>query len=611
MAADMKVSTKDMLKRLASKQPEWKALGTERKLALLEQMLCNLQRNTDKLKEMGRRAASKECMGYNLSTDEGQCEASMQFFLFSVLVKQHLDHLIASYKAIVNQKTPKDLIVSKKGNGQFAVKVFPILPSDKMGPNSGGIAELYLDQKHVSSEQDVQLLALDTFQDDWDKMGALIVLGAGNQSFLTVADVLQGLFVWGRVVLVKHHPIRDYQDDMIRTLFEPLITEGYMDCQSDSDFDKSALYLGPEYVAGVHMTGGKATHDAIVWGQDKKRRVLENNPLLKCPMTSELGCVTPWIVAPFDYTERELESQVLALYAGVSNNASCNCNAPKIVIVSDDWPQLPEFLHQLTAYLSNRIVPAAYYPGAKQRWEQFQKMYPTAAQLGKGIDAKDRLLDSPALPWLFIRTSVDLSTDQGWEAAKDEYAFANEPFAPVLTIATIKGCKDTFMAQATKLCNDYLYGSLSISLSVPQNKMTDPKVEECLENLRYGAISVNAWSATAYGTLGCTWGAYPGEKLDCVESGIGQIHNLWFIPHAQKCVLRMPCVSSANDIYKKEDFVKLSTMVTIIGEFILNPGVETFIQFMATQIEVDKKVVYAAVAGAFAMSAFLIKTLFS
>ena len=607
----MKVSTKDKLERLASKQTEWRELDLERKLVLLEQMLHILQRNTDMLKETGRRAAAKECMGYSLATDEGKYEASMQFFLFAVIVKQHLDHIMTSYKIILGRdKTPKDLVISKKSNGQVAVKVFPILPSEKMGPNSNGVAELYVDSNHVTSEDDVRLLALDAFQDsDSERRGATVVLGAGNQSFLTVADVLQALFVWGRVVLVKNHPIREYQDDMIRTLFEPLITAGYMDCQSDADFDRSALYLGPDFIAGVHMTGGKATHDAIVWGHEKETRVLDNNPLLKCPMTSELGCVTPWIVTPFDFTERELESQVLALFSGVSNNASCNCNAPKVVIVSDDWPQLPEFLGQLTAYLDNRTVPAAYYPGAKQRWEQFKKVYPNAAQLGKGVNAKERLLDSPALPWLVIRTTVDLATEQGWEEAKGEYAFANEPFSPVLTIATIQGTKDTFLAQATKLCNEVLFGSLSASLSVPQNKMSDSKVEECLGDLRYGTVSVNAWSATAYGMLGCTWGAYPGEKLDHVESGIGQIHNLWFIPHAQKCVLRMPCVSSANDIYKKEDFVKGSTMFMSIGDFLLNPSVGTFVQFITTQVDVDKKVLYGAGAAAFAMSAFLVRTL--
>ncbi|GKY93037.1 hypothetical protein MPSEU_000272000 [Mayamaea pseudoterrestris] len=601
------MSTKQKLDRLASKQTEWRELGLDRKLDHLEQMLHNLKTSSDELKGLGRQAAST-CMGYSLSTAEGECEASMQYLVFAVFVMQHLVHLIASYKVILKRdKAPKELVASKKSNGQVAVKVFPILPGEKTGPNSKGVAELYLDPTHVKSIDDVQLFALDAFQTDASKEGVMIVLGAGNQGMLTVADALQGLFVSNRVVLVKHHPLREYQDEMIRKVFEPLISEGYMECEMDNDFDKSSLYFGPNLVAGVHVTGGKATHDAIVWGPDKESRVAKNDPLLKCPMTSELGCVTPWIMTPFEYTASEMEAQVLALFTGVSSNASCNCNAPKVVLVSEEWKQLPQFLEQLTEYLNKRTVPAAYYPGATQRWEQFRKQYSDAKQLGHGVNAKERMVSSPTLPWLLINIDLKLDSEQGWADAKQEYALLHEPFAPVLTIATVSGPSNKFLKHVTKLCNNSMFGNLSASMSVPENMKADSRVEECISELRYGSVCLNTWSATGYTTLGGIWGAYPGETLDKVESGIGQIHNFWLIPHAQKCVVRMPCVSSANDIFKKEDFVKNTIMFRSIGDFLLNPGVGTFVRFLAAQVDVSKRVLYGGGAVAIAVGVGLVR----
>jgi aldehyde dehydrogenase (NAD(P)+) len=81
----------------------------------------------------------------------------------------------------------------------------------------------------------------------------------------------------------------------MQVLLEPLITAGYMDCAFDQRLDRNVLYTCPDLIAGVHMTGGKATHDAIVWGPNnyEQPRRPDQKPLLQVPMTSELGCVTP------------------------------------------------------------------------------------------------------------------------------------------------------------------------------------------------------------------------------------------------------------------------------------------------------------------------------
>ena len=80
------------------------------------------------------------------------------------------------------------------------------------------------------------------------------------------------------------------------------------------------------------MTGGKATHDAIVWGSTKQEQ--DNNKAAKKPklsnaeMTSELGCVTPYIFPDVEFTPEELKHQAHALIGGKWINGGASCNAP-------------------------------------------------------------------------------------------------------------------------------------------------------------------------------------------------------------------------------------------------------------------------------------------
>ena len=72
------------------------------------------------------------------------------------------------------------------------------------------------------------------------------------------------------------------------------------------------------------MTGGTATHDAIVWGPSKEeqaRRKAANDPLLKVPITSELGCVTPGIVTGGVWSDAELDAQAANIAMAVSYNS--------------------------------------------------------------------------------------------------------------------------------------------------------------------------------------------------------------------------------------------------------------------------------------------------
>ena len=67
-------------------------------------------------------------------------------------------------------------------------------------------------------------------------------------------------------------------------------------------------------------------------------------PALSKVVTGELGCVTPYIVTPGEWSRADLEYHAGAVATGKSHNAGHNCLAAEILITAADWPQRQEFL---------------------------------------------------------------------------------------------------------------------------------------------------------------------------------------------------------------------------------------------------------------------------
>lgn len=140
----------------------------------------------------------------------------------------------------------------------------------------------------------------------------VVLVGASNQSFLGVIDCLHGLFVKNCVVYLKQHAMQGYVNTMLEVLFAPLIERGFFSTELHSTVERSASLVYHPSVKAVHLTGGKTTHDTIVWGSDAKEREsnLQNGtPKLKAAVSSELGAVSPWIVVPGVNSQKELETQ--------------------------------------------------------------------------------------------------------------------------------------------------------------------------------------------------------------------------------------------------------------------------------------------------------------
>jgi hypothetical protein len=224
-------------------------------------------------------------------------------------------------------------------------------------------------------------------------------------------------------------------------------------------------------------------------------------------------------------------------------NNSCNCNALKVLILPEGWGQASELLSEVRSLIKSLPALPPWYPGIHKRHEAFHKVFPEAEVIeSTGPAIKPSKEFGPALPLLMVEVSYP---EPGQELSPQQhYAFNIEPFAPTLTVVRIPSSSiPEYLKRATKFANERLWGNLSMTIILhPSVEKEHPlAVQEAFDDLEYGAICVNGWSAISYALSGAVWGAYNGNQtLDNVQSGIGQIGNSHLIDYPLKTLVRGP-----------------------------------------------------------------------
>ena len=103
-----------------------------------------------------------------------------------------------------------------------------------------------------------------------------------------------------------------------------------------------------------------------------------------------------------------------------------------------------------------------------------------------------------------------------------------------------------FLAEATRFCNDRLWGTLSaivIARGAAGGSGDRVALEKAIVALRYGAVAINQWPAVVYALASPPWGGHPSGSLADVQSGIGFVHNT-MLGRIDKAVLRAPLAAS-------------------------------------------------------------------
>ncbi|MGB2832372.1 MAG: aldehyde dehydrogenase family protein [Methylotenera sp.] len=359
----------------------------------------------------------------------------------------------------------------------------------------------------------------------------VLVLGAGNIGAIGIMDVLTKMFNEGKVCLLKMNPVNAYLGPFIEEAFKEAIDRHYFAVVYGGAEVGRHLVYHPE-VNEVHLTGSDKTHDQIVWGPsgpEQTERRQRKEPLLKKTITSELGNVSPVIVVPGPYTEKEIAFQAEAVAAAMTMNASFFCNAAKMMIMPKGWAGSGNFMRAIQKVCESIEPRQAYYPGAHDRWHVLTHGRTNIIRIGKP--------QSGALPWTFIY-GLDPQDE-------NEILFHEEPFCSVLSEVQVGSQNPVeFLEKAVEFCNHKLWGTLNATIIVHPKSLKDPAIraafEQAICKLKYGTVAVNTFPGLSFVHASPPWGAYPGSSLEDIQSGSDFVHNTAMLEGIEKAVIRAP-----------------------------------------------------------------------
>lgn len=455
----------------------------------------------------------------------------------AVIIQRYVRLLIDSLSQIRERGAPfvSDDRVERLPSGEVSVRVMPHAPADRL---------LFMPYDiHVRLSAQVDAANLRSAQSSFYREsapdgGVSAVLGAGNVASIPALDLLHECFVAGRACVLKMSPVNAYLGPAFASIFAPISELGGLSIVYGGVAAGKAL-LGSPHVDHVHLTGSLETHDAIVWGPpgpEREERIQSGRPLLSKSITSELGNISPVVVVPGKYSERELSDVTEGIGGMFFNNASFNCNAAKLLVVPTGL--LAPITSRLKRLFSEHAARAAYYPGAVARYAALTE------SPGAG-----RVWAAPAetgqLPWTLLE---GLTPDSRAES------FTLEPFCPLLSVVEVDESDPLiYLERAVRFLNEKVWGTLNAMLVVAGASEADPSIDaaigRAIDQLRYGTVAVNYWPAIGYGTGTPAWGGHPSSTLSDPQSGIGFVHNALMLEHVQKVVLRGPRRSFPKQFY--------------------------------------------------------------
>jgi acyl-CoA reductase-like NAD-dependent aldehyde dehydrogenase len=501
---------------LAARKAAWTAVGAAERRALVGRLRRDFL-------AVAERWAAASAAAFGLP-DSGETSLTGPYFVLRNL--RLLDDSLAAIAAGGAPRIPGP--VRQRPDGRVVARVFPQDVYDRLF--YGGVtAEVWM-QPGVTPAELAATQAVAYRRRDGG--GVALVLGAGNVSSIGPMDALYKLFVEDRVVLFKTHPVNAYLGPLLAEAFRALAEGGFFRLVYGGAEEGAYLCAHPG-VDEIHITGSDKTYEAIVFGagDEGRQRKARNAPLLRKPISAELGNVSPVIVvpAPGGYRDADLAYQAENLVTMLTNNAGFNCNAARVIVQHAASADRERLLAAVRALLARVPPRRAYYPGASERYHAFLAAHPEAERFG--AEAGDQL------PWTLISK---LDPD-----ARGDLCYSTEAFCGLFAETAIAaGSVAEYLDRAVAFANDSLWGTLNVTLVVPPAAVADPEVaaavERAIAELRYGTVAVNHWAAIGYGLVVTPWGAYPGHTAQDIQSGTGIVHNTLMFSRVQKSVVRAP-----------------------------------------------------------------------
>lgn len=437
-----------------------------------------------------------------------------------------IDRLTATLAGIARDGAPPipARAIRTRPDGQVIVDVFPVDNADRILLN-GLHAEVWMEPGVTRANLRENTASF--YARVKPEGFVTLVLGAGNIASIPPLDVLTALYAPGSVALLKLNPVNAYLAPVFARIFASLIHEGFVRI-ADGGADVGAYLTAHPGIDAIHLTGGERTHDAIVFGggAEGAARKRAGEPVVTKRVTSELGNVTPVIVVPGPWEEADFDFQAAHVATQKLHNAGANCIAAQVLITSAEWELAPRFLMKVRDALGTAPPRPSYYPGSRERVRTVEGQHPGAESVGVPIDGVHRTFAG------------------GLDAANGgESLFQSEAFGPVLAQTALPGGGAAeFLRNAVAFANDTLHGTLGVSILIHPRTMRElgGAFDDAVAALRYGCVAVNTWPGVGFTLATATWGAFPGNTVADVGSGIGIVHNAYLFDKPQKTVMRAP-----------------------------------------------------------------------
>ena len=511
----------EAVSRVRERAGEWVRLPLREKIALARQIQAGTAR-------VAERSVAAACAAKGISP--GSPLEGEEWLSGPYVVLRQLTQLVRSLESLERTGTTPAPRPGRSAAGRLSLRVFPGDRLDSM-LFMGASGEVVMEEG--VGEADLEETRARFYRrPDHDGQVAL-VLGAGNINSIPPSDVLTKMFNEGKVCVLKLNPVNAYLGPFLEEAFGPAAARGFVAIVYGGA-EEGAFLANHPAVDEIHITGSDRTHDLLVWGPpgpERAERMARGSPLISKKVTSELGNVTPVILVPGPYTERQLAWQADNVAGMVTHNASFNCVAGKMLLTPRGWSLRERFLDLLMQRMGLQPARPAWYPGAAERWRSLTAGRERLRTEGGG---------DGTLPWTLV-PGLDAG-DRG------ERAFRTEPFCSIMWEAPL-GSPDPseFLERAVDFCNERLWGTLSAALVVHPTTLADPAtapaVEQAVARLRYGTVAVNVWPGLGFAIGNTPWGPAPGSTLTDIQSGRGWVHNTLMLDRVEKVVLRHPVTS--------------------------------------------------------------------
>ena len=491
----------------------WATLPLGERIDLLEQLLPRIMAEAEEMV-----AHTQRCKGI----ERGGAWGSEDWLSGPWAFMQGVAGLLTTLRRVHKGAPPlSPSKATQNSSGRTVVEVFPATRMDSLLLN-GYRAEVVM-SPGISAADALGSAAAVYRGRGFAKPGVELVLGAGNVGAIAVLDILYSLYAKGSVVVVKMSPVNDYLSAYLERIFGEFITRGWLRFVHGGADIGQYLAHHPD-IDSVHITGSSLTFDSIVWGSgpDAAERKKSHTPLLTKPITSELGGISPIIVAPGEWDDADLQFQAEQIVTSKLNNAGHNCIATQLVILPESWAQADALLDRIRAVVESLPARPSYYHGSQDRM--------SAAVAGHS-----------AVEPLGAKALCSLVTDVDPHGAQS--LITAEVFAGVLGVVRLPGATTAeFLANAVAFANDVLPGTLGASIFVDPATATRERaaIEKAVADLRYGSVGVNVWSALSFLLAYTPWGAFPGNSAGDIGSGIGFVHNAFLLEGIEKSVVTMP-----------------------------------------------------------------------